>query len=350
MLGLGSLVPTNLLYLAFCYVIFLSVIVNGIKTSSKVAMVTVCAPYVLFLILLVKVFTLPGSHLGLQYMTIPRYERLLKLSVWQMALNQAFFQNNIGSGISLTFASLHGPQSSAATASVALSLANVLSSLLTSAIVFGFIGHFSYLSGTAIQDLPLSGASLVFVTYPACLAMLPWPRLWLSLFFISMLCLSVDTQIGILETVSHFFIDARDAPDPPRLVAAVSRLSERRIRALVCAVSFACAVPLCFESGFRTLAFLNQFCVVVASCLPLVMDVTVFFWAGGCRVKLSRFVQSCLRFWVAPLTIGIFVSWLCGVPRLMRAEFENGDFLSLVLGIFYNMCMVLAPICYAIRG
>ena len=308
-------------------------------------MITVTAPYILLVILLIKILMLPGSRYGIYYMTVPNFSKLLVPSVWQSALNQCFFQNTIGSGITLTFASLYGKQSSSNVPSAILTFANLFSSILSSVIVFGFIGHFSYMSQIPIEQLPLSGASLVFVTYPASLALLPFPRFWLAIFFISLLLLSVDSQIGILESISHFFIDSRNIYKPPSVIQKISKFSNIKIRLYVCCISFLLGLPMCFQCGFRILTFMNEFCTVISTSLLLIFDIYLFFFKPG-KSSLSGYVNWFLKIFIIPLTLSIFITWIIGVPHLIYQQINNKDFMSLFLGLFYNVMFIFFVVIY----
>lgn len=328
-----------------CYTIFYFVIFKGIKFSSKIALFTVISPYILLFILLFKILFLPESRYGLKYMTVPRFSHLLRPCVWQSALNQSFFQNNIGSGIALTFASLYGNQSSAATASKVLASANVFSSLLSSVIVFGFIGYFAFESGVGIEELPLSGASLVFVTYPATLSLFPFPRVWLCIFFLSLLFLSVDSQIGTLEAIAHFFIDSKKSKNPPKFMKWFGSKSDQQIRLFVCIFSLIFGLPMCFQSGFRYLAFINQFCTIIVPCIGVIINIWLFFYSNF-DVKVSPMIKACLTYLAIPLVASIMISWLFDVPRLLHNEYIRGDFFTLFMGIFFNFFMIIFPISY----
>lgn len=168
------------------------------------------APYVLFLILFIRVISLKGSLSGIAYMMIPRMNRLLDPTVWFNALGQSFFQIGIGFGTLSTFACFRNKNFKIQISSTVLVLTNFGSSLLSACIVFGYLGFFSELTNIPIDDLPISGSSLVFVTYPASLVMMPWPRFWLAIFFFTMILLTIDSQLGFLECVSYFFIELQN--------------------------------------------------------------------------------------------------------------------------------------------
>lgn len=186
------------------------IIAKGIKVSGKVAMFTVIGPYVFLIILFIRISLLPGSLSGIKYMMVPDFKRLLDFGVWQTALNQSFYQNNFGFGTVMTFASFRSVRFPVKKSLRVLIIINVLSGILSALIVFGYIGFFSHTSGIAIEDLPLSGPSLVFITYPASLAMMPFPRFWLFLFFLTMILLGIDSQLALLETAAYALIDLRN--------------------------------------------------------------------------------------------------------------------------------------------
>ena len=143
-------------------------------------------------------------------MLTPNFSKLLDINVWQDALSQTFFQNNIGYGVILSFASFRNKKDPLQSTSYILVFANLASSLLATLIVFGYMGYFSTISGIPIDQLPLSGPSLIFVTYPASLAMMPFPRFWIFLFFLTMMLLTIDSQLGLLECIAYCMIDFRD--------------------------------------------------------------------------------------------------------------------------------------------
>ena len=56
-----------------------------------------------------------------------------------------------------------------------------------------YLGHFCQQENIRIQELTLSGLSLSFNIFPKALAILPWPNVWILLFFIAMVFLGIDT-------------------------------------------------------------------------------------------------------------------------------------------------------------
>lgn len=83
-----------------CFII----VAKGIHTSSKVAFFTVISPYFLFIIMLIRLFFLKGSGSGVAVLFRVDFAALISPSMWRNAFDQNFFQNSLGWGLLLVFA------------------------------------------------------------------------------------------------------------------------------------------------------------------------------------------------------------------------------------------------------
>ncbi|MBI6013332.1 sodium-dependent transporter, partial [Clostridium perfringens] len=61
---------------------------RGIEKLNKIIMPLLL---LIFIILIIRSLTLPGSFEGVKYLLVPRWENLFKIDTWVMALGQAFF-------------------------------------------------------------------------------------------------------------------------------------------------------------------------------------------------------------------------------------------------------------------
>jgi len=52
------------------------------------------------------------------------------------------------------------------------------------------------MAGTTVEDLPLEGPDLIFVSYPAALSLMPFANLWSILFFLTYILLAIDTLVS----------------------------------------------------------------------------------------------------------------------------------------------------------
>ncbi|BDR89237.1 hypothetical protein N072000002_10380 [Clostridium tetani] len=92
---LGSL-SWHLLALALTFIIMTMGVSKGIEKVNKIMMP---AFFVLFLILAIRVGTLPGAIEGYRYLLVPKWEFLGEPKTWVFALGQAFFSLSLaGSG------------------------------------------------------------------------------------------------------------------------------------------------------------------------------------------------------------------------------------------------------------
>jgi len=73
------------------FVVVYICIAKGIKTSGKIAYVTVLAPYVLSAGLLLRGLFLEGSGNGISYLFTIDLSKLTDPTIWYNALNQVFF-------------------------------------------------------------------------------------------------------------------------------------------------------------------------------------------------------------------------------------------------------------------
>ena len=74
-------------------------------THQKVVYFTATFPYVILIALLIRGATLPGAVKGIEYLFIPKWERLLDYNVWRKAAEQMFFSLGISWGGLIMFGS-----------------------------------------------------------------------------------------------------------------------------------------------------------------------------------------------------------------------------------------------------
>jgi SNF family Na+-dependent transporter len=82
----GGLVGRIVLCTVIAYVIIYFSMWKGLGSSTKLAYVTVPAPYILLFILLIKGLTLEGAGSGLSFLLKPDFSKLSDFSIWQAAL------------------------------------------------------------------------------------------------------------------------------------------------------------------------------------------------------------------------------------------------------------------------
>ena len=148
-------------------------------------------------------------------------------------------------------------------------LVNFLSGMLGVFVIFGYLGYFSKLINVPIQELPLAGPDLIFVTIPAALTTLPLPELWIVFFLIAMLMLGIDSQIALVECISYVITDYK-----PKLRGIL--LSEFVIRFIVCFFLFAFGIIYSTRMGYDILCFVNDYLSFLPFIIPALFQVYIF--------------------------------------------------------------------------
>lgn len=147
-------------------------------------------------------------------------------------------------------------------------IANLFTGLLASVIIFGLLGFFSQAKGIEISDLEISGKELVFVTYPAALAYLPFARLWLFIFFFALILIGVDSQFALLETLCYIVIDFKPKINNKEIREEIVRLG-------VCGLCLILGLIFSTRKGFDYLSFVNAYVIN----LPLITANLANFYA-----------------------------------------------------------------------
>jgi len=88
--------------------------------------------------------------------------------------------------------------------SIIINLVNSGTSILSSLVLFSFLGHISFEMGLKVEDVPLEGITLAFVAYPSLLTQLPGSNLWAILFFLMLVIIGVDSMFGSVDYLSAF--------------------------------------------------------------------------------------------------------------------------------------------------
>ena len=59
----------------------------------------------------------------------------------------------------------------------------------------------AFVKGVNVEDVAEKGPSLAFIVYPEALSLMPYPQLFAFLFFVTLLCLGLDSVFAWCEAV-----------------------------------------------------------------------------------------------------------------------------------------------------
>ncbi|KAI8120513.1 Sodium-dependent nutrient amino acid transporter 1 [Lucilia cuprina] len=201
--GIGTPDLYLALTLAFSWIVIVSIVICGIKTSGKVAYFLALFPYITMLVLLVRSLTLPGAFDGVLYFLRPQWDKLLDAGVWYAAVTQVFFSLTVCNGVILMYASYNRFDHNISRDCTIVTTLDTFTSLLSGIIIFGILGNLAHETGTTdIQSVVKGGPGLAFISYPDAIAKFTMvPQVFSALFFLMLFVLGIGTNVGIITSV-----------------------------------------------------------------------------------------------------------------------------------------------------
>ena len=180
-------------------------VARGIETVSKVLMPLF---FVLFLALAAWVAFLPGAAEGYRFLFVPKWEALLNVDTWVMAMGQAFFSLSItGSGM-IVYGAYLGKEADIPQASLRTAFFDTLAALLSGLAIMPAVFAF----GVDVTR----GPSLMFIALPTVFQRMPLGRVFAVFFFVSVAFAGITSLINMFEAVieswqNRFKLDRRIA-------------------------------------------------------------------------------------------------------------------------------------------
>lgn len=170
---------------------------KGIERLSNVMMPLF---FVLLVTLCCVTLSLPGASRGLEFFLSPDFSKIDATTVIN-ALGQAFFSLSLGMGILITYAAYFPRETKLPRTAMIVSMLDMVVAIMMGFIIFPAITTFG------LDDKPLEGATLVFVTLPEVFAKLPLSQLWSSLFFLLLLLAAVTSTVSLAEVSIAYMQD-----------------------------------------------------------------------------------------------------------------------------------------------
>uniref|UniRef100_A0A914W3A0 Transporter n=2 Tax=Plectus sambesii TaxID=2011161 RepID=A0A914W3A0_9BILA len=332
------------LYLLAAWAIVFFCLFKGIKTSGKVVYITTVAPYVIMLVLLVRVLTLPGSFDGLLYYFTPRWDRMLDLKVWGDAAVQVFFSLSSCLGGFITLASYNRFHNDCFKDMWLVAIGDTLTSIFAGCVTFATIGFMTYELDINIADFDLkAGVDLTFVVYSEAIAKLPVAPLYAILFFVMLIMLTITTEFFIVETIVTAICDEF----PERL-----RKNHRHVLTFVCLGFYVLGVPLCTQAGLYWFLLLDYYAATWSLVLIAFFEVMAIAWVYGVDNLLDN-VKWMVRYYPKPyLFWKVLWKFFCPVMLMAILSFAWLEYRPVAYGIYeypywahlVGWCISLLPI------
>ena len=194
--------------MALTWLLIYLILRKGVRSVSKVVMVTVPLPMLLLAVLLVRGLTLPGAIDGIRYYLTPDFSMLTDWRIWLKAYGQIFFSLSLASGVMIGYGSYLGRKAEVTNSALITGLANCGTSFFAGFVVFSMLGYLAHVQGVAVPDVTTSGSGLAFVTFPTAISQLPTLNaLFGVIFFVTLLTLGIDSAFALQEAFTTGFHD-----------------------------------------------------------------------------------------------------------------------------------------------
>ncbi len=181
---------------------------KGVRSVSRVVMVTVPVPIVLLVVLLVRGLTLPGAMDGIRYYLTPDFGKLAEPGIWLRAYGQIFFSLSLASGVMIGYGSYLGKRAEINNSAFITGLANCGTSFFAGFVVFSMLGYLAHVQGLPVPEVTASGTGLAFVAFPTAISQLPaLNSLFGIIFFVALLTLGIDSAFALQEAFTTGFQD-----------------------------------------------------------------------------------------------------------------------------------------------
>jgi SNF family Na+-dependent transporter len=144
--------------LLFVWIVVFFSISFGKSILADITYVTVCAPVVLMVILIIRTAFLPGAIDGISFY-IGKFEasKLGEAQVWANALSQCLFSLSPGFGTAITLSATTTKTEDVYRAAIITSVANTVFAFASGLAVFAMVGNIAYTSGRDVAEVASSG-------------------------------------------------------------------------------------------------------------------------------------------------------------------------------------------------
>ncbi|XP_050321100.1 sodium- and chloride-dependent GABA transporter ine isoform X1 [Bactrocera neohumeralis] len=301
---------------------------KSIKSSAKVRYFTATFPFILIIILMTRAVTLEGADEGLRYFFRPNWSELKNANVWINAASQNFNSLGITFGSMISFASYNKYNNNIVRDTVAVSVVNMLTSLLVGVFAFATLGNLALEQNTNVRDVISDGPGLIFVVYPQAMAKMPYAQLWAVMFFFMLLCLGLNSQFAIVEVVVTSIQDGF-----PNWIKR--HLGYHEIVVLfVCVISFLFGLPNLIQGGIYYFQLMDHYAASISIMFLAFCQLIAVAWFYGTG-RLSKnvkqmtgkaptlYIKTC---WLLLGPCLLFAIWVLSLINYEEPSYHNGRY------------------------
>lgn len=336
--SVGTIVPAVLIGLIISWVWIYFCIWKGVKSVSKVVMVTVPLPIILLIALLIRAFTLDGAMTGIAAYLTPNFDALFDTEVWIAAFAQIFFSLSIAFGVMIAYASYNKKDSDINKNAFVVGIADSVIAILAGFVVFGTLGFMAEQQGVAVADVVASGPGLAFVAFPKALSLMPFASFFSVLFFLTLLTLAIDSAFSLVEAINTTIKDK-------------TKMKRQHIALIVCVLGFLAGIIYTTNAGLYFLDIVDHFVTNVNLIVIGILECIAVGWLFGAE-KMKDYINKVSDFkigswWVATIKYIIPISLAVILALQLKAEFVENyggypDWAILIGWLFVLVPLVIA--------
>ncbi|MBT9778032.1 sodium-dependent transporter [Clostridium sp. MCC353] len=289
--GAFGSIPWHLIVILAAMGILMFGVASGIEKINKVLMPSF---FILFAVLAVRVAFLPGAAEGYKFLFVPKWEYLLKVDTWVMAMGQAFFSLSItGSGM-IVYGTYLGKDEDIPKSSVQTALFDTLAAMLAALAIMPAVFAFGI--------KPNAGPPLMFITLPNIFRQMPMGQLFSVLFFVSVAFAGITSLVNMFEAVCESWQNR-------------FKLSRKAAVALCGIITF--GVGLFLEAEPKVGSWMDFITIIVVPFGAVLGAVSIYYILGFNEIKkelesgrekpLSGFFGPLAKFVYVPLAVIVFV-------------------------------------------
>ncbi|MEG6615184.1 sodium-dependent transporter [Peptococcaceae bacterium 1198_IL3148] len=259
----------HFLALVLTMAIIMKGISGGIEKANKIMMPGL---FIILLILLIRVLTLPGVTKGIAFLTVPDWSKLADPITWVMALGQAFFTVALGGAAMLVYGSYLRETEDIPSSAIHTAIWTTIASLLAAFVVIP--------SAFAFNLDPQAGPPLLFIVIPHVFAAMPGGYFFGILFFAAIIFAAISSAVNLMEV-------------PVEAIQDRFKLSRRQASIVVAIAGFIVGLPLDLNMNlFGTFAdtvtiYLVPFGAALAA--------FVFFWIYGAEKARAQVNKGAVK-------------------------------------------------------
>ena len=237
-------------------VITLLIVSVGVsKGIEKINKIIIPLLFIIFILLMVKSFSLSGSSAGIAYLLKPQWNYLLLPKTWVMAMGQAFFTVSITGCGMVIYGSYAGKEFDMPGCALSTAVFDTISAILAAFMIMPAV--------FALGLNPTGGPSLLFVTVPSIFQTMPFGNLLSAVFFLSIIFASISSSISMLE-------------GPVESILTITDWNRKKTTIIVAVIGFLLAIPVSINGDLFNK--FSDFVTIVLSPLGAVITAFVFYY------------------------------------------------------------------------